>query len=78
MIAAPTVLQPLGRHNTGSCLNWGSFHSRVPFIRVPYYIKDLTRDPNLEKYPCRFSWKLETQEGPCKISEPGFGGLSYC
>ena len=35
---------------------WVVLQSRVPFrllfIRVPYYIGDLKRDPNLENYPC--------------------------
>ena len=34
---------------------WVVFKMRVPFrvviIRVPYYIVDLKRDPNLESYP---------------------------
>ena len=34
---------------------WVVFKMRVPFrvviIRVPYYIGDLKRDPNLESYP---------------------------
>ena len=34
----------------------GIFKTRIPFrvliIRVPYYIRDLERGPNLENYPC--------------------------
>ena len=35
---------------------WVVFQIRVPlgslFIRVPYYIGDPKRDPDLENYPC--------------------------
>ena len=36
---------------------WVEFKTRVPFyrvllIRVPYYIGDLNREPNLENHPC--------------------------
>ena len=41
-----SFLQGLGY--MGSSLSWGS---RVPFIRVPYYIGDQKGDPNLENYP---------------------------
>ena len=37
---------------------WVVFQNRVPsrvvLIRVPYYIGDLKKDPNLESYPCEF------------------------
>ena len=35
-----------------SSLNWGPF--RGPFIRVPHYVGDLKRDPNLGNYPYDF------------------------
>ena len=39
----------------GSSPIYGPF--RVLFIRVPYYIGDLERDPNLENYPYRSLWE---------------------
>ena len=39
--------------NMGSSLNFGPFG--VLFIRMPYYIGDLKRDPTLENYPFPFS-----------------------
>ena len=38
---------------------------RVPFIRIPYYIGYLKRDPNLENHSCRYH-KQKTQS-PNKI-----------
>ena len=39
----------------------------VPFIRVPYEIRDLKKDPNLENYPCMNAATCQTvQEGKLK------------
>ena len=61
MILDPTAGVGLGgfslRSGAGRRLAiWAVLYIRVPlrgsfFIRVPYYIGDLKRDPNIESYP---------------------------
>ena len=48
--AAPKPHDKASTH-VGSSLNWVSLLGSF-FIRVPYYIVDLKRDPNLENYLC--------------------------
>ena len=54
LIAIPTplvlwVLENLRVHQMGSSLNWGPFLGLL-ILRVPYYVEDPKRDPNLENY----------------------------
>ena len=45
---------------------WAVFQIRVPFrvffIRVPYHIGDLKRDPSLENYPYHQPYKPQTAD----------------